>query len=152
MNGADVGMIERGCSPGFASKTLQRLWITGYVIGQKLQRNKPAQARVLGLIDDTHPASPELFKYAVVRDCRVNHVGAKLNRCMIIGRLVLAVNLFRTDTVTTNSRMVGKSDTEEGHQSGGSNPILSFTAARIRCLQPRYRSSGSETICACAAF
>ena len=41
---------------------------------------------------------------------------------------------------------------KRGHQSGGSIPILSFTAARIRCLQPRYRSSGTETIFACAAF
>ena len=32
-------------------------------------------------------------------------------------------------------RMVGKSDREGGRSSGGSIPILSFTAPRIRCLQ-----------------
>ena len=55
-------------------------------------------------------------------------------------------------TRIVRDRFVGKSDTEEGHQSAGSIPILSFTAARIRCLQPRCHSSRSRTIFACAAL
>src|SRR5438132_10302337 len=48
--------------------------------------------------------------------------------------------------------MAGKSEREESHHSAGSIPILLFTAARIRCLQPRCRSSRSETIFACAVL
>lgn len=48
--------------------------------------------------------------------------------------------------------MAGKSEREESHHSAGSIPILSFTSARIRCLQPRCRFSRSETIFACAVL
>src|SRR5664280_792640 len=42
VDGADVGMIERGGGPSFAAKTLQRLRITGDIIRKKFEGNKPA--------------------------------------------------------------------------------------------------------------
>ena len=73
VNGADVGMIERRGGTGLAAEALQRLGIASYVIGQKFEGNKPAQARVLGLVDNAHAATTELLDDAVVRDGAVDH-------------------------------------------------------------------------------
>ncbi len=40
---------------------------------KELQRDRPLQLRVLGLVNDTHPALAELFGDAVVADGRADH-------------------------------------------------------------------------------
>jgi hypothetical protein len=57
----------------FALETAQRLRILGDFIGQELQSDEAVEAGVLGLVDDTHAAAPELFQDAVVRDCLADH-------------------------------------------------------------------------------
>ena len=73
VNGADVGMVERGRGAGFAAETLDRLRVLGNLVGQKLQGDKAAQGDVLGLIDDPHAAAAQLLEDAVVRDGLADH-------------------------------------------------------------------------------
>jgi alkylation response protein AidB-like acyl-CoA dehydrogenase len=47
---------------------------------QKLQRHRAVKLRILGLVDDTHPAFAELLGDAVVRDGLADHVGPILPR------------------------------------------------------------------------
>src|SRR5580693_8633227 len=74
INRADAGMIQRGGGARLAAKALQRLRIAGDVVRQKLQRNKAAEASVLGFVRHTHPATTKLLNNAVVRDRRIDHV------------------------------------------------------------------------------
>jgi hypothetical protein len=68
VNGADVGMIQRGCCPGLSLEALTPLRVVGEVIGQKFQGDKATEAGILGLVDDTHAAGAELLQDAIVRD------------------------------------------------------------------------------------
>ena len=43
VNGADVGMIERGCGARFAAESLDGLRVLGNVVGKEFQRNVAAQ-------------------------------------------------------------------------------------------------------------
>jgi hypothetical protein len=54
---ADIGVVERGGGPRFASEALQRLRIVGHGIGQELEGDEPAEPGVFGLVDHTHPAA-----------------------------------------------------------------------------------------------
>ena len=66
MNGANVGMIQRGSSARLALKALERLLVAGKFIGKEFQRDLPAEARVLSLIDDAHASAAELLQNPVV--------------------------------------------------------------------------------------
>ena len=55
MNGAEVGMIERGRGARFAAKAFQRLTVPGQVIRKKLEGDKAAEVRVLGFVDHAIP-------------------------------------------------------------------------------------------------
>ena len=68
VNGADARMIERGCSARFAPESLDRLGVLGNIVGKKFQRNIPAEARVLGLINHAHSAAAEFLEDAVMRN------------------------------------------------------------------------------------
>ena len=74
VDGADVGMIQRGSGPGFAAEAVQGLRVAGDLVGQELEGDEAMQPRVLGLVDHTHTAAAELFHDAVVRDGLVDHV------------------------------------------------------------------------------
>ena len=76
IDGADVGMVERGRGLGFALKTGERLRIAGDIVGKKFQGDETVKANVLGFIDDSHAATAELFGDAVVRDSLANHAVA----------------------------------------------------------------------------
>jgi hypothetical protein len=65
---ADIGMIQRRGSLGFALKAAECLRVFGYVIGQELDGNKPAKLDIFGFVDHTHAAATELLDDAVVRD------------------------------------------------------------------------------------
>jgi hypothetical protein len=66
VDGADVRVIQRGGSFGFALKAAQRLRIFRYLHGQEFEGNKPAELDILGLVDDTHAATAEFSNDAVM--------------------------------------------------------------------------------------
>src|SRR5438105_1727654 len=73
INGADIGVIQGRRGLRFALETTQSLGVFGYFIGQKLQRHEAMQPSVLGLVDNTHPASAELLDDAVMRNGLAEH-------------------------------------------------------------------------------
>ena len=77
INGADVGMIQRGSGASFTAKAFQGLRIAGDVVGEKLQSDEAAEFRVFGFINDTHASAAEFFNNAVVRNGLANHVWAR---------------------------------------------------------------------------
>src|SRR5580704_1959281 len=76
IDGADIGVIERGGGAGFAAKAFEYLLVPGQVFGEKLERNKAAQARVLRPVNHAHSTTAKLLHNAVVRESRVNHCRA----------------------------------------------------------------------------
>ena len=72
MNGADVGMIQRGGCTGLAAEALERLRVRNDIFGKELDRDKAAKLRVLGFVDHAHATAAQLFKNAVMRDCLPN--------------------------------------------------------------------------------
>ena len=66
VNGADVRMIERGCSARFAAESLDRQSVLGNIVRKEFQRDTPAEPRVFGLIDNAHSAAAEFFLNVVV--------------------------------------------------------------------------------------
>ena len=50
------------------SKRLECLRVCGYLFGQELEGHEAAELHILGLVDDTHSTTAELFDDAVVRD------------------------------------------------------------------------------------
>ncbi len=73
VDGADVGMIQRGGGLRLALETGQGLRILGNFFRQKFERDEAVQLQVLGLVDDAHPATTELLDDAVVRDGLADH-------------------------------------------------------------------------------
>jgi hypothetical protein len=69
---ANVGMIQRRGGAGLAAEALQRRRIASQIVGQELESDEAAQARVLGLVDHAHATAADLFQDAVVRD-RLDH-------------------------------------------------------------------------------
>ncbi len=66
VNGANVGMIQRGSCLSLSFKTRERLWRFRYIIGQEFQRNETMQAGVFGLVNNAHASDAEFFEDAVV--------------------------------------------------------------------------------------
>ena len=73
VNGADVGMVQRGSRLRLALKAAERRGILGHFIGQKLQCDKPPQPRVFGLVDHAHAAAAQLLQNAVMRNGLSDH-------------------------------------------------------------------------------
>jgi hypothetical protein len=73
MNGANVGMVERGRSASLPLKTLERCRISTKLRRKELQRHAAAEGRILGLEDDTHPAAAQLLQNAVVGNSLADH-------------------------------------------------------------------------------
>src|ERR1700730_6015481 len=68
VDGANVGMIERGSSLGLAAEAFQRgRGLRGFP-RKKFESDKAAKPRVFGLVNDAHTATTELFEDAVVGD------------------------------------------------------------------------------------
>jgi hypothetical protein len=81
VNGADVGMVERGGRAGFALEALQGAGIAGGVFGEKFEGDHAAESHVFSLIDDAHASSAQLLQDAIVRDDLVGHPrGTHLDR------------------------------------------------------------------------
>ena len=73
IDGANVRVAESGRGLRLTLKTGQRLWVSGNFLRQELECNETVQAGVLGLVDDTHPAAPQLLNDAVMRDGLADH-------------------------------------------------------------------------------
>src|SRR5207302_10704640 len=74
VNGANVGMVERGGGASFATEAPQGRGVLGDVVGKEFQGYEPAEREVFGLVDDSHAATAELLDDAVVRDGLADHV------------------------------------------------------------------------------
>jgi len=70
---ANVGMIQRGRSFGFALEAAESLWVFGYVVGQEFKGNEAIQLNVLCLVHHTHTATTEPLDDAVMRDILADH-------------------------------------------------------------------------------
>jgi hypothetical protein len=46
--------------------TVRALWIIRKLFGQKLERYRPAELQIFGLVDHSHRTLPQLFQHAVV--------------------------------------------------------------------------------------
>ena len=74
VDGANVGMVQRGRSSRFTAEAFQGLRIFRDVPRQELQRDKAAEFEVFSLVDHTHPAATEFLDDAVVRDGLADHL------------------------------------------------------------------------------
>jgi len=70
---ADIGVVQSRGGPGFALEALKSLTVFGKFIGEKLQRNMAAEARIFSLENDTHSAAADVFKDVTVRDGPASH-------------------------------------------------------------------------------
>src|SRR5246500_1424973 len=68
VNGADVGVIQRGGGSRLAPKTFQGLRVLCQGLRQELQGHEPAQLHILRFINHAHAAAAELFDDAVMRN------------------------------------------------------------------------------------
>jgi len=80
VNGADVGMIQRGRGSRFEAEAFERLRIVGDVFGEELKGYEAAEFRILGLINYAHAAAAQLLDCAVVGDGLANHAAPKFRR------------------------------------------------------------------------
>ena len=79
VDGADVGMIQRGGGLGFAFETGQGLRIFGYIVRQEFQGDEAVKFGVFGFVDYAHAAAAEFFDDAVMRDGLADHWGVRRN-------------------------------------------------------------------------
>jgi len=65
VDGADIRMIEGGGGPGLVQEA-PAVVLAVEMGGEELEGGKPAQPEVTSLVDDTHPATPELLEDVVL--------------------------------------------------------------------------------------
>jgi len=73
VDGADVGMIQRGSRAGFALEAFQGLRIFGDVIRQELERHEAPQFGVLGFVHYAHATTAEFFDNPVLAESFADH-------------------------------------------------------------------------------
>src|SRR5579862_4239136 len=78
VNGADVGMVQRGCGSSFTLEAFAGLGILRQIFRKELQRHAAAEALILSFVDHAHSAAAELRHDAVMGDCLSEHVAAML--------------------------------------------------------------------------
>ena len=102
INGANVWMVQGGGRFSFALESSDGLGIAGKLIGQEFDGNEAMQPRVLGLVDDTHPASAQFLDDAVVRDGLPDHT----RQCYggSVGKSMNAVELASSQRVIVETR------------------------------------------------
>ena len=66
MDGANVGMIQRGCRPRLPLKSLQQLRILRHFRRKKFQRHAPSELSILGFVHHAHAATAQLTRDFVV--------------------------------------------------------------------------------------
>src|SRR5208282_3445231 len=78
VDGADVGMIQRGSGARLTLETLKRGRVGTQFRREDLQGHAPAQGYVFGLIHHTHAAAAQLAQHAVVRNGLADHASLML--------------------------------------------------------------------------
>ena len=73
VDGADVGIVQRGGGAGFAAEAFQSLRIAGSLIREKFDGHGAAEADVFGFVDDAHAATADFFDDAVVGNRASDH-------------------------------------------------------------------------------
>ena len=73
IDSADIRMVQCRSRARFALQAFGGQMIESQLGGEKFQRYTASQARVLGLVDDSHAAVAELVQYLVVRNCLASH-------------------------------------------------------------------------------
>jgi hypothetical protein len=68
IDGADVGVVERGSSTGLPPEAVKGLRVLGNIVRKEFQSDEAPKVGVLGFVDHTHPAAAELLDDAVVGD------------------------------------------------------------------------------------
>ena len=63
---ADVRMVQRGRSARLAQESLQRLFVAGDLFRQELQRDGPAERRVLGAVNHSHAPAAKARNDSIV--------------------------------------------------------------------------------------
>ena len=66
-------MVQRRGRPGLATEAFERLRVACQILGKKFQGNKTAEFRVLGFVDDAHPAAAQLFEDVITGDRLPDH-------------------------------------------------------------------------------
>jgi hypothetical protein len=66
VNGADVRVIQCGCSLRFSAEPFQRSGVVEHFGGQEFQAHRTMEPGVFGFIDNTHPTTTELFYDSVM--------------------------------------------------------------------------------------
>src|ERR1700679_2627167 len=66
VDGANVGMIQRGGCLRFTLESAQGLLVAGNFVGKKFQRDEAPQAGVFGFVNDAHASAAETFDDAVM--------------------------------------------------------------------------------------
>jgi hypothetical protein len=61
-------LIQRGCRSGLADKPALDIVVASQVVREEFEGHDAGQPGVLGFVNDTHTAGPDLFEYLVVGD------------------------------------------------------------------------------------
>ena len=70
---AYVGVVDRARGLRLVREALARGRVAGELRRQELEGDEALEARVFGLVDDSHPAATEPLEHPVVRDCHADH-------------------------------------------------------------------------------
>jgi len=73
VNGADVGVIQRGSGARFPLESLEGLRIPGHILGEKFECDEAAKLGVLGFVDHAHATAAEFFDNPVVAESFADH-------------------------------------------------------------------------------
>ena len=73
VDGADVGVVQRGGGSGLAAKPVQHGKLAADVIGQKFECDEAPEASVFGLVHNAHPATAKLFDDSIMGDGLADH-------------------------------------------------------------------------------
>src|ERR1022692_1620492 len=68
-------MVQGGGGTGLAAKPFQRFGVAFDLLRKELECDQTAQADVLGLIHDPHPATADFLDDAIVRNGLAHHLG-----------------------------------------------------------------------------
>jgi len=75
VNGADVGMIQRGGGFRFTLEASERLSVFRYVARKEFEGYKAIEFEILRFVNHAHTAAADLFDHTIVRDYAANNRG-----------------------------------------------------------------------------
>ena len=87
VNDANAGMVQLRRGASLAHEAVQRLAVVDQVVGNELQRDMAAEARIFRLINHAHATTTELPHDAVVGNCLADHSeGRGFHLAVMLGR------------------------------------------------------------------